>query len=76
MYVQGYTKKELFINFFSLQPLQAILFLQYLQFSKGRRAGEEEKIFVCTAQTHHQKQTNSREENMVLSLLQRQEYLV
>lgn len=34
MYVQEYMKKELFINFFSLQPLQAILFLQYLLFQR------------------------------------------
>lgn len=52
MYVQGYMKKELFINFFSLQLLQAILFLQYLQFSKEGRAGGGKKIFICTAQTH------------------------
>lgn len=75
MYVQGYMKKELFINFFSLQPLQAILLLQYLQFSKEGRAGGGEKTFICTAQTH-QKQTNTQDENMVLCLLQRKEYLV
>lgn len=52
MYVQGYLKKELFINFFSLQPLQAILFFQYLQFSKKGRAGGGKRIFTCRAQTH------------------------
>lgn len=60
MYVQGYMKKELFINFFSLQPLQAILLLQYLQFSKEGRTGGGEETFICTAQIH-QKQTDSQD---------------
>lgn len=76
MYVQEYMKKELFINFFSLQPLQAILFLQYLLFQRKVEMMGEKRSSYDQHRHIHQKQTSSRDENIVLSWLQRKEYLV
>lgn len=67
MYVQKYTKKELFINFFSLQPLQAILFLQYLLFQRKVKLMGEKKSSHDQHKHIHQKQTSSQDENTVLA---------